>query len=272
MDKLYGNNPNWYKIMENLKVSLIQTELTWENAEVNRAHFDRKIADIKETDLIILPEMFTTGFSMQPKHLAELPEGPTLLWMQHWAKLKNAVIIGSLIVTENDKYFNRLYVVFPDGKSLHYDKRHLFSFAGEDHAYSAGIEKLVFTYKSWKICPLVCYDLRFPVWARNTEVYDVLLYVANWPAVRISSWDILLRGRSVENICYTIGLNRIGTDPNGNTYNGHSAVYSPLGNKLSQNDWESDFVETLQLSAEELCKTRQQFPFLDDRDQFDLTV
>lgn len=258
--------------MENLKTSLIQTHLSWENIQENLDHFAQIIQQIEETDLILLPEMFTTGFSMKPHRLAEKNNGKTLNWMQEQAHLKNAAISGSIIVQENGQYFNRLYFVFPDGRFQTYDKRHLFKFSGEDEHYAAGTEKLIVTYKDWRICPLICYDLRFPVWARNVENFDLLFYGANWPARRIKAWDTLLPARSVENLCYTIGINRIGTDPNQNSYNGHSAFYNGLGEKMAVENWEEEFVQTLTLQKSHLNETRKQFPFLNDKDQFAIKV
>lgn len=257
--------------MEDLKVTLIQTELVWEKPLANRKHFTQQIEAIKEdTDLILLPEMFTTGFSMTPEAIAETPRDETLKWMRVQAQKTQAAISGSLIVKENGHYYNRLYFVFPNGNYQTYDKRHLFSFAGEHQHYSAGDDHLILKHKGWKICPLICYDLRFPVWSRNTANYDLLFYIANWPKPRITSWDTLLKARSIENICFTAGLNRIGTDPNDNTYNGHSAIYNPIGEKLPIDNWEKEFTKTFRLSSAELLKTRAKFPFLDDRDDFEI--
>lgn len=255
--------------MEKLKTSLIQTTLQWEDIEANLANFSQKISSInEETDLILLPEMFSTGFSMHPENIAEKPEGPTLKWMQDQAQKKNAAISGSWIIQESGNYYNRLYFVFPDGEYKTYDKRHLFRFSGEQNKYSAGRNKLIVEYKGWKICPLICYDLRFPVWARNVEQYDLLFYGANWPASRVLAWDTLLAARSIENLCYTIGINRIGKDPNDNEYNGHSAAYNALGEKISTSKWEQDFVQTIELSKSHIKETRKQFQFLNDRDNF----
>lgn len=254
--------------MENLKTSLIQTHLSWENIQENLDHFSEIIQNITETDLILLPEMFTTGFSMKPHRLAEEPNGKTLSWMQEHAKAKNAAISGSIIVLENGHYYNRLYFVWPNGEYQTYDKRHLFKFSGEDEHYAAGSQKLIVEYKGWRICPLICYDLRFPVWSRNVENFDLLFYGANWPARRILAWDTLLPARSVENICYTIGINRIGTDPNNNVYNGHSAFYNATGEKIAVDNWEEEFVQTIDLKKSHILETRKQFQFLNDKDIF----
>lgn len=257
--------------MENLKISLIQTDLSWEHPAENRKIFTKKIKTLPETDLIILPEMFTTGFSMQPEPLAEPASGTTLQWMQEQAQQKNTAVTGSIICRENDHYYNRLYFVYPDTSYRIYDKRHLFSLAGEQHHYQPGQQRLIVDYKGWKICPLICYDLRFPVWARNTEKYDLLIYIANWPKPRILHWDTLLRARSIENQCYVAGLNRTGTDPNDNIYNGHSALYDVLGQRNTAADWEASFAETFTLKKDELEEIRTRFQFLNDSDRFEIT-
>jgi|SRR5699024_5251739 len=257
--------------MEQLAVTFIQTTLSWEEPAINRQHFTEKInALTAPTDLIILPEMFTTGFSMNSKALAEPEQGPTLAWLQKMAQQQEAAISGSVITKARDRYFNRLYMVFPDGSYQCYDKRHLFSFAGEDRAYAAGQEKLLVNYKGWKICPLICYDLRFPVWARNTADYDFLFYIANWPDKRTAQWDALLQARSIENQCYTLGLNRIGSDGNSHHYDGHSAVYNALGERVSAANWEGELTETVVLEKAHLTNTRTTFPFLNDRDAFEM--
>lgn len=255
--------------MEKLNLTLVQTTLHWENAQANRDHFSKILEEISEaTDLILLPEMFSTGFSMNAKKLAEPTSGKTLQWMKERAHEKDAMVIGSVIIVEHDNYYNRLFAVSPDGKIKHYDKKHLFSFADEEKHYSAGKKKLIIDYRGWKICPLVCYDLRFPVWSRNIEDYDLLLYVANWPQKRTEAWDSLLKARAIENMAYVAGLNRVGKDGNGHNYNGHSAVYDMLGTQISTVENEKTFTETLVLHKSALKKARHQFPFLNDRDTF----
>lgn len=257
--------------MEDLRLTLIQTALTWEAPKANRAHFSEKIKSIDQpTDLIVLPEMFSTGFSMNAEALAEENKGETFKWMQIEAKKTNAAITGSVITKENENYYNRLYFVFPDGSSQQYDKKHLFTLAHEEQTYSSGNEKLIITYKGWKICPLICYDLRFPVWARNTESYDLLLYVANWPQKRETAWDALLKARAIENMSYVAGVNRIGIDGNEHSYSGHSIAYDALGKQLSTINFMEEFVETIVLSQTELVQTRKDFAFLNDRDAFTL--
>ena len=198
-----------------MKVAIIQTALIWENPNANRIQFEEKIRGIEQNvDLIVLPEMFSTGFTMNPETVAETMNGETISWMQTLAKHKNSAITGSLVIVENGKYYNRLVFVLPSGEIKHYDKRHLFSLAGEEKVYTKGKTKLIIEYKGFKICPLICYDLRFPVFSRNVEDYDVLLYVANWPKPRINAWNALLKARAIENMCYVVGVNRIGEDQN----------------------------------------------------------
>ena len=253
-----------------MKIALIQSSLTWENPKTNRNHFEEKINAISEkVDLIVLPEMFSTGFTMNPEAVFETMQGETIQWLQSLAKAKNSAITGSLVIKENDNFYNRLLFVFPSGKVQFYDKRHLFTLAGEDKVYTAGKEKLIVDYLGWKICPFVCYDLRFPVFARNVEEYDLLIYVANWPKTRINAWDILLKARSVENMCYTIGVNRIGFDENNFEYNGHSQAIDFLGNYVLEPQ-ENEGVYIIDLNKEELVETRNKLGFLGDRDTFEL--
>ncbi len=203
-----------------MKIALIQSSLFWENPNANRNHFEEKINAIdEEVDLIVLPEMFSTGFTMNPSAVSETMQGETVLWLQSLAEAKNSAITGSLVIQENNNFYNRLLFVFPSGEIQFYDKRHLFTLAGEDKIYTSGKDKLIVEYKGWKICPLVCYDLRFPVFARNVEEYDVLIYVANWPESRITAWDALLKARAIENMSYTIGVNRVGKDNNNFEHN-----------------------------------------------------
>ncbi len=258
--------------MADLKITLIQASLHWENPVANRAMFSEKIASLKEsTDVILLPEMFTTGFSMNASELAEPLNGPTLQWMQEQSIQTGAAITGSIIIKEDGQFYNRLLWV--EGTStLHiYDKRHTFTLAGEHKIYSAGEKKCIITYKDWKICPLICYDLRFPVWSRNTEDHDLLLYVANWPKVRTAAWDALLKARAIENMSYTIGVNRIGKDGNGHEYIGHSSVYDMLGMRISsETTLEDEFITTYTLSKYKQLEAREKFQFLADRDEFTL--
>jgi predicted amidohydrolase len=253
-----------------MKVALIQAPLFWEKPKQNRDYFEAKIKALAENvDLIVLPEMFTSGFTMNPKAVAETMQGETLLWIQALAKAKNSAITGSLVMEENGHFFNRLVFVFPSGEIQKYDKKHLFTLAGEDQVYTSGTQKLLVEYKGFKICPLICYDLRFPVFARNTEDYDVLIYVANWPKIRINAWDSLLKARAIENMCYTIGVNRIGEDANQHEYIGHSQVIDFLGN-YDIEPQETEGIFTTTLDKKKILETRQKFGFLNDRDAFKL--
>jgi omega-amidase len=251
-----------------MKIALIQAPLIWENPKQNRNYFEEKINSITENvDLIVLPEMFTSGFTMNPNSVAETMQGETVLWLQALAKAKKSAITGSLVIEENGNFYNRLVFVFPSEEIKTYDKKHLFSLAGEDKSYTSGAEKLLIEYKGYKICPLICYDLRFPVFARNTEDYDVLIYVANWPKPRINAWDALLKARAIENMCYSIGVNRTGDDPNKHHYPGHSQVIDELGNYLIEpQQGEGVFIASLNKNT--LVATRQKFGFLNDRDAF----
>ena len=253
-----------------MKIALIQSSLFWENPTANRNYFEEKINAIAEkVDLIVLPEMFTTGFTMNPAAVFETMEGETIQWLQLVAKVKNSAITGSLIIKEKNNYYNRLVFVFPSGEIQFYDKRHLFTLAGEDKVYTSGNKKWIVDYLGWKICPLICYDLRFPVFARNIEDYDVLIYVANWPKPRINAWDILLKARSVENMCYTIGVNRTGLDANNLEYVGHSQTVDFLGNYILEPQ-EIVGVFIVELNKEKLLETRNKLGFLNDRDSFEL--
>jgi omega-amidase len=254
-----------------LNITIIQTHLHWENPDANRAMFDEKIRNVKEdTDLIVLPEMFTTGFTMNAEPNAEEKHGFTLVWLKQRALDKNCAITGSLIVKDNGLFYNRLYFVTAAGTIETYNKKHTFTLAGEHKIYTAGQNKTIIDYKGWRICPLICYDLRFPVWARNTEDYDVLLYVANWPEKRIAAWDALLKARAIENMSYCIGVNRVGLDGNGHNYIGHSAAYDVLGEQISTRDFETEFVETITVSKKHIEDHRNHLQFLNDREVFTL--
>ena len=254
-----------------MKIALIQSDLYWEEAFKNRNQFETKLKQIDSAvDLVILPEMFSTGFTMNPKDVAETMQGETIVWMKSIAKQKNCAITGSLIITENNQFYNRMLFVFPSGEIQFYDKRHLFSLAGEDKVYTAGSKKQIVQYKDWKICLQVCYDLRFPVFARNVENYDLLVYVANWPKVRINAWDILLKARAVENLSFTIGVNRVGIDANNHQYNGHSQVIDFLGNPVLEPQ-ENAGVFIVDLYKNIMLETRKKLDFLSDKDVFEIT-
>lgn len=249
-----------------INVTLIQSDIIWEDRISNLKKYQEKINQIESTDLIILPEMFTTGFSMSPKSISENMNGETIQWMKQNAHKMNSAICGSTIIEEDSKYFNRFIWINPDGSIHHYDKRHLFSFAGENENYTPGNEKIIIEYKGWKICPLICYDLRFPVWSRNSEDYDLLIYVANWPDKRKSAWKSLLTARAIENQCYVIGVNRVGEDSK-NYYSGDSSLINALGETLYTNSHIEEIYSNT-ISKYDLNKIRTQLPFLNDKDNF----
>lgn len=254
---------------EILKVTTIQTNLFWEHKEKNLINIELKIRNITDrTDVIVLPEMFTTGFSMTPAKFAEPMTGKTVNWMKQMALIKNALLIGSAIIEEDNKYYNRLLAVFPNGNIEYYDKRHLFTPGGEDKEYSAGNKILIFNYKGWRINPLICYDLRFPVWSRSTQNYDIQIYIANWPKKRSVHWTTLLKARSIENQAFVIGVNRIGTDGNGYEHSGDTCTFDAWGEQLSFTKANEDKIETIILTKENLLKARRLLPILNDADDF----
>ena len=253
-----------------MKIALIQTVLNWENPQSNRDNFEAKINMIAENvDLIVLPEMFSTGFSMQPENCAETMEGETIAWMKSLALKRNFAICGSIIIKENGGFRNRFLFVFPSGALQFYDKRHLFSLAAEDKVYEKGEKRLLIDYNGFKICPLICYDLRFPVFSRNTDNFDLLVYVANWPKPRVNAWDILLKARAVENMCFVAGVNRIGNDSNQLEYVGHSQIIDFMGNEIVA-PTENEGVFIAEITKDEMLQTRRKFPFLEDRDGFEI--
>ena len=252
-------------MQSNLSIVGIQANLVWENADRNIAFFEKKISTLQASvDLVVLPEMFSTGFTMNAQKNAQKMNGKTVSWMQKMAEKYQVAILGSLVIQDNKSYYNRLVFVHPSKKIEVYNKRHLFSLAGEDKVYTSGTKRLIIEYKGWKICPLICYDLRFPVWSRNTENYDVLIYVANWPVARIKAWDTLLKARAIENMSYVIGVNRVGTDANNYDYSGNSLVVNYLGEELSAlKNMEEGIVEaTLEKNQQE--EIRRKLSFLND--------
>lgn len=263
-----------------LTVSIVQTHLHWENIDANLDHFTTLLAEIPEhSNLIVLPEMFTTGFTMNTATLAEENGSKALQWMQQQATKLNATISGSVMIKENNTAVNRLFWVPPNGDFLQYDKRHLFRMAGENNFYNAGNNAIVATLNNWKIKPLICYDLRFPVWSRNSirqnengnhYDYDVLIYVANWPEKRNHAWKSLLVARAIENQCYVVAVNRIGNDGNGINYSGDSVIINPLGEIISHVNPNLEAIETITLSMDELSSYRKSFPALLDADNFKL--
>lgn len=258
-------------MQETLNVALIQADLVWENPTENCKNFTKKIDSIVDAiDVIVLPEMFSTGFTMHAEKVAESMNGKMVNWMKQQALKKNAAIVGSLIITENNKFYNRLLFVEPSGQITHYNKRHTFTLVGEEKVYTAGSKKVIIDYKGWKMCPLICYDLRFPVWARNSEDYDILLYVANWPKPRISAWNALLKARAIENVSYCIGVNRVGIDGVNSIYSGHSAVYNVLGETISNIKPSEEQIDIVTLEKRHISAYRNKFKFLNDRDSFTL--
>ena len=253
-----------------MKVALFQTKLAWENPVINRTFIEEYFLNEDESfDLFVLPEMFTSGFTMNPSVVAETMEGETITWLKDLAKKKTCAITGSLVIKENDNFYNRMVFVFPSGEVQFYNKRHLFTLAGEEKVYTKGTEKVIVNYNNWNICLQICYDLRFPVFARNVENYDLLLYVANWPKPRINAWDALLKARAIENMSYTIGVNRIGEDANKLEYPGHSKLTDFLGNTIVNCEEELGvFIFELDKSAQNEARTK--FNFLYDRDYFDI--
>ncbi|WP_427875446.1 amidohydrolase [Flavobacterium sp. MMS24-S5] len=253
-----------------MKIALIQTDLFWQDASKNRENFDSKINEIdSEVNLIVLPEMFSTGFTMNASEVAETMQGETIEWMKLKAKQKNAAVTGSVVITENEKFYNRMFFVFPSGEFQYYDKRHSFSLAGEDKVYTCGNKKVIIDYLDWKICLQVCYDLRFPVFVRNVENYDLILYVANWPKVRTNAWDALLKARAIENLSYVVGVNRIGNDAHDYEHIGHSQAIDFLGNYILEPQ-EKNGVFVVELDKNTMYETRKKLDFLSDRDQFEI--
>lgn len=250
-----------------MRISLLQSSLVWEDIPANLAAFEQRISSLPDTDLIVLPEMFSTGFTMQPNRVAEPMDGQTVNWMKAMAAKTGAALCGSAVIEVGGKYFNRCLFVHPTGEVIHYDKRHLFTLAGEDKAFTAGKEKFIIEYKGFRICPLVCYDLRFPVFSRNVEAYDLLIYVANWPEPRVSAWDALLKARAIENMSFVAGVNRVGNDGNGHRYVGHSQVFDMLGNPMGDLS-EDEALINVSFDKNALLEARQKFGFLNDRDTF----
>lgn len=256
--------------MLDLNITLLQTNLHWEDPDANRVYLSNLLDKIGTTDLIILPEMFNTGFSMNSRKLAEVMDGETIQWMTEVAKEKRAVVTGSLIVKEGISYYNRLIWMRPNGTFEWYDKKHLFRMANENEHFTSGKSKLIVALKGWKICPLICYDLRFPVWSRNVENFDLLFYVANWPEARVSAWEKLIYARAIENQCYVAGVNRIGKDGKDIPYSGNSMLVSPKGDLLWKAENHLEEVKTISLSLEDLSTFRKKFPVSSDADRFEI--
>ena len=255
-----------------MRTALVQTNIYWEDIQANLSSFEEKIWKMDEVvDIIILPEMFNTGFTMNAELLSEPANLTTHKWMKQMAAQTMAVVTGSYIVRDKGKYYNRLLWVQPDGITFKYDKRHVFTLAGEEKVYEKGKAKLIVEWKGWRFCPMICYDLRFPVWSRNSknEPYDCAIYVANWPQKRAVAWNSLLKARAIENVCYTIGVNRIGTDNNGHYYQGDSSAYDFQGNSMTDLS-DNEEILFVDLDKNQLDDFRQKFPALADGDNFEL--
>ncbi|MHA4843009.1 nitrilase family protein [Flavitalea antarctica] len=272
--------------MSTLSITTIQTHLAWENKEANLEMFGKKIRSLNgKKEVVILPEMFSTGFSMNPALLAEPMDGSTVSWMRKISAEQKIVLTGSIIISENGNYFNRLIWMLPNGNLGYYDKRHLFAYAGEDKFYTAGNKRLIASVKGWKVNLQICYDLRFPVWARQSDSsfeqvplppdqrknkgveYDLLVYVANWPEKRVTAWKTLLQARAIENQCYVVGVNRVGNDGNNVYHSGDSMVIDPMGEILYTKSHEED-ISTVLLDKNKLEEVRTKLPFLNDADDF----
>ena len=255
---------------EALNIAILQCDLHWEDSSKNTNQIEEYLEGLMDTDLIVLPEMFSTGFSVSSTHLAEKMDGPTVNWMKSIAKKYHSVLCGSLMIEENGFVYNRLVWVEPCGSIQHYDKRHLFKLIGEHKYFTAGTKRLLIEYKGWKICPLICYDLRFPVFSRNDVDYDLLLYVANWPNKRISAWDALLKARAIENQSFVLGLNRVGVDGCKAHYSGHSQIIDPEGGIVTMAPENESGLLELTLTKAPILQLRNRLPFLSDRDDFNL--
>jgi len=254
-----------------MNITAIQADLLWEDKEGNLNRFEEKINSINGSHIIVLPEMFSTGFSMNPAPHAETMAGPTIAWMKKIAMQKRVILTGSIIIEEGGNYYNRLIWMLPNGTFGYYNKRHLFAYAGENKHYSAGNRRLIASANGWKINLIVCYDLRFPVWIRQSPgeepEYDVLIVVANWPQVRINAWKTLLTARAIENQCFVVGVNRVGTDGNGIYHNGESMIVDPKGEVLTSVS-DKEAIITLNANKEVLEHSRSHLPFLKDADKF----
>lgn len=256
---------------ETLNIAIFQLDLVWENPSANRAMIDQMLQNVSETtDIVFLPEMFTTGFSMNVEELAEPMDGETIQWMKKRCQEHQLALCGSLIIKENDQYFNRLVFVEPSGSVLFYNKRHLFTMGNEEGHFQKGMDRLIVQYKGWRICPLICYDLRFPVWSRNRNEYDILVYSANWPRNRKDVWNTLLKARAIENQSFVVGANRVGIDGLNIAYSGNSQIFGAKGNCLAGSNEGEEMIVSAEISLAELTKFRNSFPVLNDADSFSI--
>lgn len=260
--------------MNSLRISILQTDIAWENKQENLRLLRKKLEALRgTTEIVVLPEMFSTGFSMQSELLGETNDGKTISTLKQWSAEFQTAITGSFIATDQGKYFNRGFFLTPEGQEYYYDKRHLFRMGHEAEHFSAGNKRLIFSYQGWNICLLICYDLRFPVWSRNQKgAYDLLIYVANWPLPRREAWDVLLRARAIENQCYVCGVNRVGTDGYQLPYNGGSVLYSPKGEMLATLPDGKEGIATQKLDLSSLQLFRKKFPVGRDADEFSIQL
>ncbi|MDD3358169.1 MAG: amidohydrolase [Parabacteroides sp.] len=259
---------------ENLRVSMVQSHIIWEDRNENLGYYGELLRRISgKTDLAVLPETFSTGFTMNIEPLADEADGITVNTIKKWAADYKMAVAGSFIAKDNGKYYNRAFFITPEGDSLFYDKRHLFQMGHEDQYFTAGDKRLVVSYRGWNICLLVCYDLRFPVWSRNVNnEYDLLIYCANWPEARKKVWKILLQARAIENMSYVCGVNRVGIDGKGFTYRGDSLIISPKGKKLADAGKREEVTRTVSLSMDEVSELRSKFPAWKDADDFTINL
>ncbi|MDR0431535.1 MAG: amidohydrolase [Tannerellaceae bacterium] len=255
---------------DSLRVSMIQSHIIWEDRDENLGYYGELLRRVKgKTDVAVLPETFTTGFSMNVDKLADTMDGKTVPAIKEWAKKYKLAVTGSFIVKQDAKYYNRAFFITPEGEEYYYDKRHLFRMAGEDKHFSPGTKQTIVPYKGWNICLQVCYDLRFPVWSRNVNnAYDLLVYVANWPEARKKVWRSLLQARALENMAYVCGVNRVGIDGEGFIYRGDSMIYTPRGKKLADAGKREEVIRTSTLLKNELEELRTKFPAWEDADKF----
>ncbi|MCU0455853.1 MAG: amidohydrolase [Bacteroidales bacterium] len=255
-----------------MRISVIQSDIKWENKHRNFRSYEKTFSSLPETDIILLPEMFTTGFTPHSSSQGEGPRGETHEWMTEMSRRYNTGICGSYIVIEGSSCFNRWVFVSPDGKTRHYDKRHLFKMNNVENDFTPGRKRLVFTFRGFRICPNICYDLRFPVWSRNRNDYDLLINAANWPSARRDVWLTLLRARAIENLCFVAGINRIGIDGAGIKYNGDSLILGPKGEKIAGAGKDRACTITADLSLPALKAFRKKFPAHLDADNFSLSL
>lgn len=253
----------------NLNIAIIQTDIVWESSTESLAKLNDKIIELDPSvELMILPEMFATGFTINVKKVKQAMDGEIVSWIKKTAIEKKVAIYGSVVIEDNHNFYNRAIFAFPNGDIEYYDKKHLFTLAGEDKFFSSGIVRKVITYKGWKIMPLVCYDLRFPVWSRNDLDYDLVLYTANWPERRIYAWNTLLKARAIENMSYVVGTNRVGTDGNNIIYSGESTIINPMGEEILGLPKYTEDIKNMTLNKEEQNNIRKKLSFLDDQDSF----